>query len=32
MKTHGGKAYEVTGKVMSLIPLRNRRTTPDGQD
>jgi hypothetical protein len=22
--------YEITGKVMNLIPLRNRRTTPDG--
>jgi hypothetical protein len=32
VKTHGGKEYEVTGKVMSLIPLRNRRTTPDGQE
>ena len=31
VKTHGGKAYEVTGKVMSLIPLRSRRTTPDGE-
>ncbi|HQT55567.1 MAG TPA: hypothetical protein PKX06_19125, partial [Phenylobacterium sp.] len=32
VKTEGGKSYEVTGKVMSLIPLRNRRTTPDGQE
>jgi hypothetical protein len=24
--------YEVTGKVMSLIPLRNRRRSPDGED
>jgi hypothetical protein len=24
--------YEVTGKVMSLIPLRNRRKAPDGED
>jgi hypothetical protein len=23
--------YEVTGKVMSLIPLRNRRQAPDGE-
>jgi hypothetical protein len=23
--------YEVTGEVISLIPLRNRRTTPDGE-
>ncbi|HZZ36790.1 MAG TPA: hypothetical protein VFE03_13790 [Caulobacteraceae bacterium] len=30
VKTRGGKAYEVTGKVLSLIPLRNRRKTPDG--
>jgi len=26
------REYEVTGKVMSLIPLRNRRRTPDGDD
>jgi len=26
------REYEVTGKVMSLIPLRNRRRTPDGED
>jgi hypothetical protein len=25
------KTYEVTGEVISLIPLRNRRTTPDGE-
>lgn len=24
------KEYEVTGEVISLIPLRNRRTSPDG--
>lgn len=30
--TEGGADYEVEGKVMSLIPLRNRRTTPDGQE
>lgn len=29
-KTEAGKEYEVTGKVTSLIPLRNRRTGPDG--
>jgi len=23
--------YEVTGEVLSMIPLRNRRTTPDGE-
>lgn len=32
VKTKGGKEYEVTGRVMSLIPLRNRRTTPDGTE
>ena len=26
------REYEVTGKVMSLIPLRNRRRTPEGED
>ena len=25
-----GEEYEVTGEVISLIPLRNRRTGPDG--
>jgi hypothetical protein len=25
------REYNVEGKVMSLIPLRNRRQTPDGQ-
>lgn len=24
--------YELTGEVLSLIPLRNRRTTPDGDE
>ena len=24
--------YEVTGRVLSLIPLRNRRTDPDGNE
>src|SRR5690606_25941506 len=24
--------YEVEGEVISLIPLRNRRTTPDGDE
>jgi hypothetical protein len=32
VKTKGGKAYEVEGKVLSLIPLRNRRTGPDGRE
>jgi hypothetical protein len=26
------RTYEVTGKVLSLIPLRNRRTAPDGSE
>jgi hypothetical protein len=30
VKTEGGKAYSVTGRVLSLIPLRNRRTTAEG--
>ena len=25
------RSYEVEGEVISLIPLRNRRTTPDGE-
>lgn len=25
------REYEVTGEVISMIPLRNRRTTPDGE-
>ena len=32
VKTAAGKAYEVAGKVLSLIPLRNRRTAPDGSE
>jgi hypothetical protein len=32
VRTEGGQAYEVTGKVLSLIPLRNRRTAPDGAE
>lgn len=30
--TKAGRSYTVTGKVLSLIPLRNRRTTPDGAE
>ena len=26
------KEYEIIGKVLSLIPLRNRRTSPDGEE
>ena len=32
VKTESGARYEVTGRVLSLIPLRNRRKTPDGQE
>jgi hypothetical protein len=32
VRTASGASYDVTGKVMSLIPLRNRRKTPDGQE
>lgn len=31
VETEAGRKYQVTGRVASLIPLRNRRTTPDGQ-
>ncbi len=30
IKTAAGKTYDVTGEVMSLIPLRNRRKAADG--
>jgi hypothetical protein len=30
-RTEAGIEYEVTGEVLSLIPLRNRRTTADGE-
>ena len=30
-KTASGKEYEITGEVISLIPLRNRRETPEGE-
>ncbi len=30
VKTAAGKDYRVTGRVLSLIPLRNRRKGPDG--
>lgn len=26
------REYDVTGEVLSLIPLRNRRTSPDGEE
>ncbi len=31
VKTESGARYDVSGKVLSLIPLRNRRRTPDGE-
>ena len=31
-RTEGGDEYEVMGEVISLIPLRNRRTGPDGEE
>lgn len=30
VKTESGARYDVSGKVLSLIPLRNRRKTPAG--
>ena len=30
--TESGANYSVDGRVMSLIPLRNRRKTPDGAE
>lgn len=32
IKTRSGAEYRVEGKVLSLIPLRNRRKTPDGRE
>ncbi|MEE4348878.1 MAG: hypothetical protein V2J26_01485 [Pacificimonas sp.] len=32
VETEGGKSYDITGRVLSLIPLRNRRTSPDGEE
>jgi hypothetical protein len=32
IKTESGAEYQVEGEVLSLIPLRNRRTTPDGKE
>ena len=32
VRTEGGASYEVEGRVLSLIPLRNRRTAPDGRE
>jgi hypothetical protein len=30
--TTANGTYEISGKVCNLIPLRNRRTTPDGEE
>ncbi|MDO8840367.1 MAG: hypothetical protein Q7V31_15750 [Parvibaculum sp.] len=30
--TESGAVYDIDGKVLSLIPLRNRRKAPDGTD
>jgi hypothetical protein len=32
IKTDSGAEYDVEGRVLSLIPLRNRRTAPDGKE
>ena len=32
VKTKSGARYDVEGKVLSLIPLRNRRRAPDGTE
>jgi RNase P/RNase MRP subunit p29 len=32
VKTESGAEYDVEGRVLSLIPLRNRRKTPDGSE
>lgn len=32
VRTESGAEYAVTGRVLSLIPLRNRRTAPDGRE
>ena len=31
-RTSDGKEYEIEGEVISLIPLRNRRKTPNGEN
>jgi hypothetical protein len=31
-RTERGQEFEITGKVLSLIPLRNRRVTEDGTE
>ena len=32
VKTKGGRSYDVTGKVISLIPLRSRRKGANGEE
>lgn len=32
VKTESGATYDIEGKVLSLIPLRNRRKGPDGRE
>ena len=32
VETAGGKSYDISGTVLSLIPLRNRRTAADGEE
>lgn len=32
VKTRSGAEYDIEGKVLSLIPLRNRRKAPDGAE
>jgi hypothetical protein len=31
LRSRDGREWRFTGRVLSLIPLRNRRTTPDGE-
>jgi hypothetical protein len=30
-RTDDGETYEIAGRIMTLVPLRNRRTSPDGE-
>lgn len=32
LSTASGAAYEITGRALSLIPLRNRRVDSDGKE
>ncbi len=31
-RTRGGETLDIEGTVLNLVPLRNRRTTPDGEE